>query len=86
MERRTTLTRGLTSGRGIEVQLTALVALKRGAFDRYVFSEPERPDKEHVALVRGNISGDDVLVRMHSECLTGEAFDSLHCDCGEQLD
>ena len=42
---------------------------------------------EHVALVRGEIgAGDDVLVRVHSECLTGDVFGSLRCDCGPQLD
>jgi 3,4-dihydroxy 2-butanone 4-phosphate synthase/GTP cyclohydrolase II len=42
---------------------------------------------EHVALVMGDISGKKpVLVRVHSECLTGDAFGSLRCDCGEQLD
>jgi len=41
---------------------------------------------EHVALVKGELSGkSDVLVRMHSECLTGDVFGSLRCDCGEQL-
>ncbi len=40
----------------------------------------------HVALVKGDIGdGRDVLVRVHSECLTGDAFGSLRCDCGEQL-
>jgi 3,4-dihydroxy 2-butanone 4-phosphate synthase/GTP cyclohydrolase II len=40
----------------------------------------------HLALTCGDLSGDDpVLVRMHSECLTGEVFGSLRCDCGEQL-
>jgi 3,4-dihydroxy 2-butanone 4-phosphate synthase / GTP cyclohydrolase II len=44
-------------------------------------------NKHHVALVRGNIDGaDDVLVRVHSECLTGDVFHSLRCDCGEQLE
>jgi 3,4-dihydroxy 2-butanone 4-phosphate synthase/GTP cyclohydrolase II len=44
-------------------------------------------DREHVALVRGEIAGkEDILVRMHSECLTGDVFGSLRCDCGEQLD
>ncbi|NKY51227.1 bifunctional 3,4-dihydroxy-2-butanone-4-phosphate synthase/GTP cyclohydrolase II [Nocardia vermiculata] len=46
-------------------------------------------DVEHVALVRGDLSadsGDDVLVRVHSECLTGDVFGSLRCDCGPQLD
>ncbi|HEX2301627.1 MAG TPA: bifunctional 3,4-dihydroxy-2-butanone-4-phosphate synthase/GTP cyclohydrolase II [Pseudonocardiaceae bacterium] len=42
---------------------------------------------EHIALVRGEIGdGTDVLVRMHSECLTGDVFGSLRCDCGPQLD
>ena len=42
---------------------------------------------EHAALVVGDWQpGDDVLVRVHSECLTGDAFGSLKCDCGEQLD
>jgi 3,4-dihydroxy 2-butanone 4-phosphate synthase/GTP cyclohydrolase II len=44
-------------------------------------------DKHHVALVKGEVSGrDDVLVRVHSECLTGDVFHSLRCDCGEQLE
>ncbi len=42
---------------------------------------------EHVAMVKGEVEGrEDVLVRMHSECLTGDVFHSLRCDCGEQLD
>ena len=41
---------------------------------------------EHVALVKGNINSDaPVLVRVHSECLTGDVFGSLRCDCGEQM-
>jgi 3,4-dihydroxy 2-butanone 4-phosphate synthase/GTP cyclohydrolase II len=44
-------------------------------------------DKHHVALVKGHVAGEgDVLVRVHSECLTGDVFHSLRCDCGEQLD
>ena len=43
--------------------------------------------KHHVALVRGDVEGaEDVLVRVHSECLTGDVFHSLRCDCGEQLE
>jgi 3,4-dihydroxy 2-butanone 4-phosphate synthase/GTP cyclohydrolase II len=43
--------------------------------------------KHHVALVKGDVAGgDDVLVRVHSECLTGDVFHSLRCDCGEQLE
>jgi 3,4-dihydroxy 2-butanone 4-phosphate synthase/GTP cyclohydrolase II len=41
---------------------------------------------DHMALVKGDVTGDDpVLVRVHSECLTGDAFGSRRCDCGEQL-
>ncbi len=44
-------------------------------------------DKHHVALVKGEVDGHrDVLVRVHSECLTGDVFHSLRCDCGEQLE
>jgi 3,4-dihydroxy 2-butanone 4-phosphate synthase/GTP cyclohydrolase II len=44
-------------------------------------------NKHHVALVKGDVEGqDDVLVRVHSECLTGDVFHSLRCDCGEQLE
>src|SRR5258708_9479719 len=43
--------------------------------------------KHHVALVKGDVAGQpDVLVRVHSECLTGDVFHSLRCDCGEQLE
>jgi 3,4-dihydroxy 2-butanone 4-phosphate synthase / GTP cyclohydrolase II len=44
-------------------------------------------NKHHVALVKGDVEGhEDVLVRVHSECLTGDVFHSLRCDCGEQLE
>jgi 3,4-dihydroxy 2-butanone 4-phosphate synthase/GTP cyclohydrolase II len=44
-------------------------------------------NKHHVALVKGDVDGEeDVLVRVHSECLTGDVFHSLRCDCGEQLE
>jgi len=42
--------------------------------------------EHHVALVKGQVRGkDDILVRVHSECLTGDVFGSMRCDCGEQL-
>ncbi|MCE2455791.1 MAG: bifunctional 3,4-dihydroxy-2-butanone-4-phosphate synthase/GTP cyclohydrolase II [Gemmatimonadetes bacterium] len=43
--------------------------------------------REHIALIKGDLSGEDgiPLVRMHSECLTGDVFGSVRCDCGEQL-
>ena len=44
-------------------------------------------EKHHFALVKGDVAGaDDVLVRVHSECLTGDVFHSLRCDCGQQLE
>lgn len=44
-------------------------------------------DKEHIVLVKGNINCDEpVLVRIHSECLTGDTFGSKRCDCGEQYE
>ena len=44
-------------------------------------------DKHHVAMVKGEVAGQqDVLVRVHSECLTGDVFHSLRCDCGDQLE
>ncbi len=43
--------------------------------------------KEHIALVKGEVAGrENVLVRVHSECLTGDVFGSLKCDCGEQVE
>ena len=43
--------------------------------------------QHHVALVMGDVDGrQDVLVRVHSECVTGDVFHSLRCDCGEQLE
>lgn len=42
--------------------------------------------EEHVALVMGDVAGDDVLTRVHSSCFTGEVLHSLRCDCREQLD
>jgi 3,4-dihydroxy 2-butanone 4-phosphate synthase / GTP cyclohydrolase II len=57
-----------------------------GDFSAVAFRELQT-GKQHLALVRGEISGrENVLVRVHSECLTGDVFHSLRCDCGEQLD
>ena len=41
--------------------------------------------EEHVALKYGDLDSENVLVRVHSECLTGDAFHSIKCDCGKQL-
>jgi 3,4-dihydroxy 2-butanone 4-phosphate synthase / GTP cyclohydrolase II len=54
---------------------------------RVIGYESPIDDREHVALVMGDVEGEDgTLVRMHSECLTGDVFGSLRCDCGQQLD
>lgn len=59
---------------------------RHGEFTAYGY-EDLLNGEYHVALVKGNVKGKkDVLVRVHSECLTGDVFGSLRCDCGEQLD
>jgi len=56
-----------------------------GEFVAIAYKSTIDPD-EHVALVKGDISGPEpVLVRVHSECLTGDVFHSLRCDCGDQI-
>jgi 3,4-dihydroxy 2-butanone 4-phosphate synthase/GTP cyclohydrolase II len=56
-----------------------------GEFDLHLYRS-KIDDKHHVALVRGEIAGaKNVLVRVHSECLTGDVFGSRRCDCGPQL-
>ena len=57
-----------------------------GEFTAVAFRE-RLTGKHHLALVKGDVDGvQNVLVRVHSECLTGDVFHSLRCDCGEQLD
>jgi 3,4-dihydroxy 2-butanone 4-phosphate synthase/GTP cyclohydrolase II len=57
-----------------------------GEFTAVAFRET-LTGKHHLALVKGEVDGmNDVLVRVHSECLTGDVFHSLRCDCGEQLE
>jgi 3,4-dihydroxy 2-butanone 4-phosphate synthase / GTP cyclohydrolase II len=57
-----------------------------GDFNAIAFRE-KLSGKTHLALVRGEVDGaENVLVRVHSECVTGDVFHSLRCDCGEQLD
>jgi 3,4-dihydroxy 2-butanone 4-phosphate synthase / GTP cyclohydrolase II len=64
---------------------SASLPTRHGDFMMFVYdSETHR---EHVALTVGDIAdGQPVLVRLHSECLTGDVFGSRRCDCGEQLD
>ena len=71
----------------IQVELVAKAKMptKHGEFTMYGFQNKVNGE-HHVALVKGEIHEDDeVYVRVHSECLTGDAFGSSRCDCGDQL-
>ena len=64
----------------------AKLPTRYGEFNAIAYKSDIDPD-EHLALVRGDISVEEpVLVRVHSECITGDVFGSLRCDCGEQID
>ena len=64
----------------------AKLPTKYGEFTAIAYKSDIDPD-EHLALVMGDIATEEpVLVRVHSECLTGDVFTSLRCDCGEQVD
>ena len=59
---------------------------KWGVFDLHGFEDTES-NKEHIAVTMGDVSsGEPVLLRIHSECLTGDALFSMRCDCGAQLE
>ncbi len=65
----------------------ASMPTRAGGEFRCIVYENDIDHIDHMALVKGEIGADDaVLVRVHSECLTGDAFGSLRCDCGEQLE
>ena len=64
---------------------SARIPTSAGTFHLYHYTNA-RDDKEHLALVMGDVhDGERILVRVHSECMTGDVFGSLRCDCGEQL-
>jgi 3,4-dihydroxy 2-butanone 4-phosphate synthase / GTP cyclohydrolase II len=70
----------------VERMTTVQMPTAYGDFTAIAFRET-LTGKHHVALVKGDVDGaEDVLVRVHSECLTGDVFHSLRCDCGEQLE
>ncbi|MBC2578031.1 bifunctional 3,4-dihydroxy-2-butanone-4-phosphate synthase/GTP cyclohydrolase II [Peptostreptococcus russellii] len=69
----------------VEKSAEADIPTKYGDFKAYGYINLLNGE-HHIALVKGDISdGEDVLCRVHSECLTGDVFSSLKCDCGEQL-
>ena len=65
---------------------SAMIPTRYGGEFRLIVYENDVDDMQHVALIKGEITPeDDVLVRVHSECLTGDVFGSERCDCGDQL-
>ncbi len=65
--------------------VTTTMPSKYGDFESHLY-EDELTGEHHVALVRGSVDGEqNVLVRVHSQCLTGDVFGSMRCDCGDQL-
>jgi 3,4-dihydroxy 2-butanone 4-phosphate synthase/GTP cyclohydrolase II len=71
--------------RSVECVASANLPTRHGVFEAHVFRSAN--EIEHLVLVHGSLAGDEpVLVRLHSECLTGDVIGSLRCDCGPQLD
>ena len=64
---------------------SAPVPTSVGTFEGHVFTSLV-DGLEHLALVLGDVAGEDVVARVHSECLTGDVFGSRRCDCGAQLE
>jgi 3,4-dihydroxy 2-butanone 4-phosphate synthase/GTP cyclohydrolase II len=57
-----------------------------GTFKLHLYENKLNPSEYHLALVKGDVKGDDpILVRVHSQCFTGDIFGSMRCDCGDQL-
>ncbi len=69
----------------VKREAEANLPTRYGTFKIIIYSN-DVDNKEHVALVKGDVAGkENVLVRVHSECLTGDIFGSMKCDCGDQL-
>jgi 3,4-dihydroxy 2-butanone 4-phosphate synthase/GTP cyclohydrolase II len=74
-----------TRPRRVERVASASLPTRHGVFDAHVYRSVD--GIEHLVLVRGSMAGEQpVLVRLHSECLTGDVIGSLRCDCGAQLE
>ncbi len=70
----------------VHIEAIAELPSRFGDFHIVAFSN-NRDDKEHVAIIKGEVLGaEDVPVRLHSECLTGDVIGSLRCDCRDQLE
>lgn len=75
----------MTPELSIKKEVTASVPSKYGPFELSIFTT-NQDKKEHILLTCGAVeNSDDILVRIHSECFTGDILGSLRCDCGEQL-
>ncbi len=71
----------------IEISQTATLPTKHGTFKIQAFKEEGKGGKEHLAVYREDLDHIEApIVRVHSECLTGDAIGSVKCDCGDQLD
>lgn len=69
----------------MEISVKAKMPTAQGEFEIVGFDN-KLDDKEHIALIKGDLEGkEDVLIRIHSECFTGDILGSLRCDCGSQL-
>jgi GTP cyclohydrolase II len=74
-----------TAGDTLQHSASCTLPTSWGAFQLHVFADAD-PAKEHLALTRGDLTGDgSILLRIHSECLTGDTLFSWRCDCGAQL-
>lgn len=70
----------------LEILAETLLPTRHGLLRCLVFCLSAEPLRQHVAMLAGDVSGHDVLVRVHSECITSEVFGSLRCDCRERLE
>lgn len=70
----------------VKIKAIAKLPSRFGDFQIIAFSN-DQDEKEHIALVHGSVGGkEDIPVRLHSECLTGDVLGSLRCDCRDQLE
>lgn len=69
----------------IQIASQTILNTKHGEFSMVTFF-CKNDTREHIALIKGDKNNTDATVRIHSECITGDVFSSLHCDCGDQLD
>lgn len=76
----------MTDDLNVRRRVAARIPTRYGTFQLMLFTN-DHDRKEHLALIMGDVKGrENVIVRVHSECFTGDVLGSLRCDCGEQLD